>query len=175
MNKSGKNNGFKTPEGYFEGLKDKLMGKLSDEDSVSPNPDSHRGDGFVVPQDYFETLNEKIKAKVDKKEAKVVQLNPYRKYYFAAASIAAVALVIFGLNWNTSDETTFADLANSDIETYFENNELGLSSYEIAEVIPVDELEINDILENQLDEDNVFEYLNDNIDDFEELNLDNDE
>jgi len=36
-------------------------------------------------------------------------------------------------------------------------------------------LEINDILENQLDEDNVIDYLNDNIDDFEELNLDYDE
>lgn len=170
MNKSDKNSGFKTPEGYFEGLTDKLMGKLSEEDSVLP-----KKDGFTVPEDYFETLNEKIRAKVNKKEPKVVQLNPYRKYYFAAASIAAVALVVFGLNWNASGEATFEDLANSDIESYFENNELGLSSYEIAEVIPVDELEISDILENQLNEDNVFEYLNDNIDDFEELNLDNDE
>jgi hypothetical protein len=170
MNKSDKNKGFKTPEGYFEGLTDKLMGKLSEEDSVLPEQD-----GFEVPEDYFETLNEKIISKIDRKETKVVQLNSYRKFYFAAASVAAVALIVFGLNWNANGETTFEDLASSDIESYFENNELGLTSYEIAEVIPIDELEFSDIIENQLNEDNVFEYLNENIDDFEELNLDSDE
>lgn len=170
MNKSSKNNGFKTPDGYFDGLNDKIMAKLSEESSVLP-----KDDGLVVPDNYFETFNEKVLSKVNQKETKVVQLIPYRKYYFAAASIAAVALVIFGLNWNSSSEPTFESLAESDIESYFEDTELGLSSYEIAEVIPVDDLEISDILENQLNEDNVIEYLNDNIDDFEELNLDSDE
>ena len=170
MNKSNKNNGFKTPEDYFEGLTDRLLEKLSEEDSILP-----KEDGFAVPEGYFDTLNEKLADKIQQEDTKVVQLNPYRKYYFAAASIAAVALVIFGLNMRQSEEATFEDLASSDIEDYFESNELELSSYEIAEVLPVDELEINDILENQLNEDNVIEYLNDNIDDFEELNLDSDE
>ncbi len=170
MNKSNKNSGFKTPEDYFEGLTDRLLEKLSEEDSVLP-----KEDGFAVPEAYFDTLNEKLADKIQQEDTKVVQLNPYRKYYFAAASIAAVALIIFGLNMGQSEETTFEDLASSDIEDYFESNELELSSYEIAEVLPVDELEINDILENQLNEDNVIEYLNDNIDDFEELNLDSDE
>jgi len=170
MNKSKKNNGFKTPEGYFDNLKDKLMDKLSEEDSALP-----KEEGFAVPEGYFDSLHENIKKKLDGKETKVVQLHAYRKYYFAAASVAAIALVLFGLNWNTADNPTFEDLASTDIENYFENNDLSLSSYEIAEVLPVDELEINDILENQLNEDNVIEYLNDNIDDFEELNLDTDE
>lgn len=170
MNKSNNNNGFNTPEGYFKGLTDKLMDKMSNEGSVLPSDD-----GFTVPKAYFETLNKKITVKVNKRAAKVVQLNPYRKYYFVAAAAAAVVLLFFGLNWNMSNETTFKELANSDIEIYFDNYDMGLSSYEIAEVLPVDELDINDMLENQLNEDNVIDYLNDNIDDFEELNLDNDE
>ena len=175
MNNSNKNNGFKTPEGYFDNLNERLMEKLSEEDSIIP-----KQDGFGLPQGYFDGLSEKIISQVKQKESKVIRLNTpdsyrARKYYFAAASVAAVVLLIFGLNRGSSEEMTFDDLASADIEDYFESNELGLSSYEIAEVIPVDELEINDILENQLDEDNVIEYLNDNIDDFEELNLDSDE
>lgn len=165
MNKSNKNNGFTTPEGYFEGLKDKLL-KLSEEDSLLP-----KDDGFVAPEGYFDTLKEKIANKINPEETKVVQLNPYRKYYFAAASIAAIALVIFGLNRNTSEEPTFESLTHSDIENYFENNEYDLSAYEIAEVIPLDELEISDILTNRFDEQNVVDYLDENIDHFEELNL----
>lgn len=170
MNDSNKNSGFKTPEGYFESFSEKLKDKLSQGEPVLP-----KEDGFTVPKDYFETLNQKIKNKVSEKETKVVQLHSYRKYYYAAASIVAIIVLVFGVNWNTTNSLTFEDLASSDIESYFENNEVGLSSYEIAEVLPVDELEINDILENQLNEDNIIEYLNENIEDFEELNLDNDE
>ena len=85
MNKSNKNNGFKTPEDYFEGLKDKLL-DLSEDDSLLP-----KEDGFVTPEGYFETLKEKITDKITPEETKVIQLNPYRKYYFAAASIAAAS------------------------------------------------------------------------------------
>lgn len=170
MNKSNKNNGFKTPEGYFDGLTDKLMDKLSEDSSVLP-----KKEGFVVPENYFDALKESIDDKINREETKVVQLNPYRKYYFAVASIAAIALVIFGLNLNTKGAPPEWDITAADVEAYFEDNDLELSSYEIAEVIPVDELEINDILENQLNEENVIDYLNDNIDDFDELNLDSDE
>lgn len=175
MNKSHKNNGFKTPEGYFDGLADKLIDKLSEPDSYREGSVLPEKEGFVVPENYFDTLKESIDDKINREKTKVVQLNPYRKYYFAAASIAAVALVIFGLSWNTKGAPPEWDITATDVEAYFEDNDLELSSYEIAEVIAVDELEINDILETQLNEENVIDYLNDNIDDFDELNLDSDE
>lgn len=166
MKEFNKNNPFKTPEEYFEGFDDRLMDKLSEESSNIP-----KEEGFDLPEGYFDGLHKNIQEKLDNQEAKVVQLHPYRKYYIAAASAAAVALLFFGFNWTTSTSPKFDDLANADIEAYFETNELGLTTYEIAEVIPVDELEINDILENQFNEENVIDYLNENIDDFEELNL----
>lgn len=166
MNKSNKNNGFKTPENYFEGLTDRLLDKLSEENSVLP-----KDDGFVVPDGYFDSLNEKITNGLSGEETKVIPLKSYRNYYYAAASIAAVALVIFGLQWNTSETLTFESLAATDIENYFENNDYDLSAYEIAEVIPIAELEINDILTNRFEEDNIVDYLDDHIEDFEELNL----
>ncbi|WP_273567273.1 hypothetical protein [Maribacter halichondriae] len=146
------------------------MDRLSEGKSVIP-----KEEGFVVPENYFESLHENILKKMDAEETKVIRLNPYKKYYYAAASIAAIVLVVLGLNWNTAEALTFDDLAASDIETYFENNEFDLSTYEIAEVIPVDELEINDVLENRFAEENMLEYLDENIDDFEALNLEDDE
>lgn len=166
MEELNKNNPFKTPEGYFEKFTDSLMGKLNEEKSDLPEEE-----GFAVPEGYFEGLNESIQKKLDSQETKVVQLHPYRKYYVAAASVAAILLLFFGLNWNAIEEPTWGDLANADIEAYFETNELGLSTFEIAEVLPIDELEVNDILENQFNEENVIDYLNENIEDIEDLNL----
>ena len=161
-----KNNPFKTPEGYFDNFTDGLLDKLGEEKLNIP-----KEDGFAIPEDYFEGLQTKIQEKLGAQETKVVQLHPYRKYYFAAASVAAVLLFLFGLNWNAPKNYDFADLAEADIESYFDTNAYGLSSYEIAEMLPDEDLELNDILENQFVEENVIEYLSDHIDDFEELNI----
>ena len=58
---------------------------------------------------------------------------------------------------------------------FFEINDFDLSAYEIAEVIPLDELEINDILTNRFEEEHVLDYLNENIEDFETFNLEDNE
>jgi len=166
MKKSAKNNPFKAPQGYFEDFNARLMGKLSEERANLP-----KEDGFGVPDGYFETLGGKILDKTKDVETKVIPLQPYKKYYYAAASIAAIALVVFGLNWNTTEKPTFEGLAESEIENYFETNEYDLSAYEMAEVIPLHELDLADILTNRFEEENVIDYLHDNIDDFEELNL----
>lgn len=170
MKEFNENNPFKTPEEYFESFDDRLMDKLSEESSNIP-----KEEGFDLPEGYFDGLHKNIQGKLDNQETKVVQLHPYKKYYYAVASIAAIVLVIFGLNWNTSEELRFEDLAEADIENYFENNEFDLSAYEIAEVIPLDELEINDILVNRFEEENMLDYLNENIEDFETFNLEDNE
>ena len=166
MTESNKNNPFKTPEGYFENFMDGLLDKLSEEKLDLPSED-----GFNIPENYFDGVHDSIQKKLNEQQTPVIQLNLYKKYYAVAASIAAILLVVLGLNWNADATLTFESLAESDIESYFENNEYDLSAYEIAEVIPVDELEINDILTNRFEEDNLIDYLDENIDDFEELNL----
>ena len=170
MNELDKTTHFKTPEGYFENFSGRLMGKITRDDTGLPeNP------GFKVPEGYFEGLQQQIQLKLGKEEAKIVQLHPLKKYYLFAASIAAILIVVFGINWNGTAEITFDHLANSDIERYFDYNDLDLSTLEITEVFPVDELSIGDILNKQLNEENLVDYLNNNIDNIEELNLENDE
>ena len=170
MNKFGKNNGFKIPENYFEEFKEKLMFKLSEEKSVLLNTDNHQDEGFTVPKDYFETLTDKIIVKVDTKETKVVTLHPYRNYYLAAMSVAAIALLVFGLNWNTTEEVTFDTLVGNDIDSYFEDYELDFTDNELAELLPMHNVEISDMVYQGINEDKIVEYLNDTIEDFHELN-----
>jgi hypothetical protein len=170
MKNSNRKEGFTVPDGYFENATGRILNAMGNIKAESNN------EGFKVPAGYFEELNTKITQQLKDKDTKVVQLNAYKKYYYAAA-VAAVALLAFIFQNNTNENVSYIieDLAFSDIETYFENTELGFSSYEIAEMIPADELEINDMLSTSLQEENIIEYLNENIDAFDELNLENNE
>ena len=114
-------------------------------------------------------------AKVRSEETKVIRLRPYRKYLYTAASVAAIILIVFGLQWQGNQTLTFEDLANMELEEYFDDYAPGLSSYEIAEVFQIEDLEVNDILEDGWDDENIVEYLDDTIEDIDELNLDSDE
>lgn len=167
MGKKRKNSGFTTPEGYFEGFTDDLLNKMSKEASSLPNKD-----GFKVPEGYFDSLNKKVLEKVTEKEIKVIRLQAYKKYFYAAASVAAIVLLVLSMQWKDKSSFTFDDLARTDIEIYLEENDLGLSSYELAEVLLTEEMEVNDILNIELDDENIIDYLEDNID---ELNLEIDE
>ncbi|SHI97599.1 hypothetical protein [Pseudozobellia thermophila] len=167
MNKMNKKNPFKTPENYFESFESRLRAKLSE--GISDIP---KDEGFSVPEGYFDSVHESILKKLETDEPKVIKLNPYKKFYYVAASIAAILLVAIVINLKSDTEPSFESLAVSDIDRYFENNEIELSTYELAEVIPVDELEVYDIMENRFAEEQMVDYLTENIEDFEALNLD---
>lgn len=168
MNKNNKNP-FKTPDDYFDSFQSKFMDKLSKGTPVTPQKTP-----FKVPDNYFDTFNDRFTTRWNK-EPKVIKLYPVKKIIAVVAAVAAVLILYLGLNLNTTETIRFTDLANTDIEAYFENNELGLSSYEIAEVIPVTNTEVSDMLNSLISEENILEYLNENINDFEAFNLQDNE
>lgn len=170
MKKINNQNPFTTPENYFEGFTHKLLENLPEESTAIP-----KKEGFAVPSDYFDDLNRHIHQKLNVGETKVIPLKSYKSYYYAAASVAAIVLMIFAINRGSYEELTFDNIANSDIDSYFENNDLDLSPYEIAEVLPIGELEINDILQDRFEDEQVLEYLDDNIEKSEVLNFEDDE
>lgn len=170
MGKKNKENGFKTPEGYFDGLTDRIMDRIGKESDARPE-----AEGFKVPDGYFDSLSDKILEKVAQPEPKVVKLYPYRKYLITAASIAAVVVIFIGLQWQGNQGLSFEDIANMELEEYLDQNASGISTYELAELMPIEEVELDDILESEWDEENIVDYLDDTIDDIDELNLTNDE
>ena len=171
MKTSKDNSDFKTPEGYFEGFTDKLLDSISIPKDNQHGPLLSKSDGFIVPDSYFEALNSNIQEKLNKEETKVITLNSRAKYLYYAAAIAALVLLTIGIRYTQSAEPTFESLAKTEIEDYFEHTDSGFSTYEIAEVIPVDDLEISDVLENEFEEAYIIDYLDNSVDDFEELNL----
>ena len=167
---------FKTPEGYFENFNERLMDKISKEESIIP-----KTDGFAVPDGYFEKLPENINKRLND-DSKIVRLHPFKrhqtkKFYYAAAAIAAIVVLALTLKPNQGQEIDFNDLASNDITEYLEKTDLGLSTYEIAEILPVDNIDMTDVTGTVLEEDNILQYLDENIDmeDVEELNLDYDD
>ena len=172
MNKKNNKKNFKTPEGYFEGFSDRLLDRMSDTKGNQESSLLPKSDGFMLPDDYFDSLNKNIQEKLKEEIPKVIALNKRRRlYYYAAAAVAAIVLLTIGIRTNSTEEHTFEGLAKTEIEDYFNNTDLGLSTYEIAEVIPVDELEISDITDNQIEDENIIDYLDNSIDSIEELNL----
>ena len=171
MDKKYKKEGFKLPEGYFEGLTDRILEGIEEDTSKLPDKE-----GFAVPEGYFDSLDERVRKAISPDEdSKVVRLNPWKKYYFVAASIAALVIIVIGFQLSQTQEFTFSDLANAELENYLDETDLGLTSYEIAEVLPIEELEVNDILDTALNEENILDYLDENVEDLDELNIEYDE
>lgn len=171
MKATNKNSEFKIPDNYLENFNDALLDKIAaKEESNLPNKD-----GFAVPEGYFNTLHENITARLKDAPTKVIPLKSYKKYYYSAIAVAATLLLFIGINLNKTESYSMDDLAYTDIDAYIEYTDLNLSTYEIAEVIPVDNLDLNDMFETGLDEENVLDYLNDNLDNFNDLNLDTNE
>jgi len=171
MNDWKKHKDFKRHEGYFGGLTGKIMDKLSEEERSIPE-----NEGFGVPENYFESLNERIKNRVEPNETKVVQLHSYRRYWVAAASIAAIFLLAVLIPWKGTDASSFDALASADIEAYLDEGNLEeLSSYDLAEYIPEESLEESSLLEDSVEEENIMDYLDDAIEDIDDLNLEYDE
>ncbi|KPM33176.1 Hypothetical protein I595_78 [Croceitalea dokdonensis DOKDO 023] len=169
--KKNHNNKFKTPEGYFESFNERLMAKMSKEEGIIP-----KSDGFQVPEHYFEELPKTLSHKI---KPKVVFLYPLKKYYWAAASIAALLLLALVINSNRFKNNTieFEDLASTEIDSYLDDNQMDLTVYDLAQVVNLDNLTVDDITETTeiLEGQVILDYLDDNVDEFEDLNLDYDE
>jgi hypothetical protein len=169
MERKSRHQPFKTPDGYFEDFELRLKQKIATEDIPLP-----KNSGFRVPRGYFEELSKTLEKPLEG-PVKVIPLMPYRRYALVAASAVILILLAIGLGKNAQKEITFADLANNDIESYWENNDLGLSSYELAEFLPLDNMANNTIEEHTISEEQMLQYLTDHIEDVNELNLENDE
>ncbi|NNF19038.1 MAG: hypothetical protein HKN61_04625 [Flavobacteriaceae bacterium] len=170
MKKKPENSGFKVPENYFESLEARLKARM--EDPVENIPGES---GFAVPEGYFESFDARLKSRMPQTEPKVIRLETYRKYWVSAVSVAAILLLTFTLFIPTDDELSFDDLAKGDIEAYFEGKDLELDEYEIAQVIPVDELEVHELLEENIDREELIDYLDDSMEDIDDLNFSIDE
>ncbi|MEO1484299.1 MAG: hypothetical protein AAFU57_01040 [Bacteroidota bacterium] len=169
----GKNKGedFKLPEGYFANFNARLQERMKaevEDEALSFLPKS---DGFKVPDGYFDQLSEQLKQKLEPKETKVINLRTYRKVAYSVAAVAAIFILVFSLRTPAEASVEFSDLANAEIASYFEDTQWDVTTAELAEIIPVEEVELADLVETDLESENILEYLDENIEDIDEIDL----
>lgn len=158
-----KNNPFKTPEGYFENFSESLDDTLRLEKLNVPKETGHN-----VPEDYFDGLTQEVLSKVAPAKTKVVSLN--NRFYYAAASIAAVLMVGFIFNMSVKEKPSFDTIASTAIEDYYDDYVHDFNDDELAELLPMEAVSVNDVLNTEINQEEIVDYLDIQIENLPELN-----
>lgn len=162
-----KDPGFKTPEGYFEGLEAAIFEKLSLKKALPEK------EGFTVPETYFDTLEDRLQQKLyPAKTAKVIPLARSRKVYYAISAVAAALALFFALKNVFPAPMSMNSVALTEVERYLDNGYLTWNEYDLAEVF--EEEDFADItLTTKIDEEALIDYLSENVDSYQHLSLEN--
>lgn len=151
---------FAMPEGYFEGLSAKIMGRIEQIEKKNIDIESlervnifkvpenyfqeleintnikrfNKINVFKVSEDYFESLSEKILSNIAPKTIKVNWWKTPQIKWSAAASIVLMIGLWFGIPQFTKNKTELAleKISNDDIKTYLETQDLSYLEYESA-------------------------------------------
>lgn len=159
-----KSTGFKAPEGYLESFEGNLFEKLNIE---SNNQITHTETGYKIPSGYLDNLEDDILKKVNQaKKPKVISLFP-KKQLLKVASMAAIFVVgFFSIKniFNFEKGLTFDDIEYATIEEYINEEDLGLSEYEIADLYDASSEDLDEIsINNDIDQNQLFDYLSDEL------------
>jgi hypothetical protein len=169
MRRSPNKNGFRTPDGYFKNLPGRLLDRIQKEE---PRKTIEKT-GFQVPEGYFDTFSDRLAGRLAEKEVPVRNLwsSPLVRITAAAAVIAFLLLLV-----PSREEVglQFEDLSGDTIAEYLQSDAVDLSSYELAESLPLGEIAMEDVME-KMPEQNIIDYLEDYSDSNDEIYLDRDE
>lgn len=153
---------FAMPDGYFDGLSAKIMGRIEQIEkknidleslervNIFKVPDNYfqelevninierfgKTNIFKVPEGYFESLSEKILSNIAP-QAKTIRVNWWKTpqiRWSAAASVVLMISLWFGIPQFTKDKTELAleKVSNAEIKTYLETQDLSYLEYESA-------------------------------------------
>lgn len=132
-----KSPGFKTPDNYFDSLKEQVMLKMALEERVSKN------NPFQVPAGYFDGITEAVISQTSEKKpiTKVIPLYNKKiiKYAAAVAALVLVAVTVF----------EFKNPVLSTSESFFTSSTLIESDYLDMSLIDIEYLVTDDMLDEQ--------------------------
>lgn len=170
MKKDNQHSGFKTPEGYFDDFGQRMKQRLA-----ASEDDARQAGGFKVPDNYFGDFGDRLKQKLEAGETPVRKLQPRRDFYYAAASVAVLFLLVGVWFMNRPEENLMEDLAHAEIEAYLLQQHQEFSDEELSAYLPEDELQVNEFMGDPLETEQIIDYLDENLEEFEDLNITYDE
>ncbi|WP_460219601.1 hypothetical protein [Psychroserpens sp. MEBiC05023] len=150
-----KNSGFKTPKNYFSQLEEQIFNEVHLIDKTETS-------GFETPDGYFDTVEQNILANITKEnDTKVISLMQWKKVMYVGA-VAACLVLMFNIIFQGSEPLTFETIETAAIEDYLEDEDY--SGDELASLLTEDELNKDNFIDNKLSEENIEDYLLDNVD-----------
>jgi hypothetical protein len=154
-----KKSGFSAPKNYFDDVEERFFNSILEEKFPKKA-------AFKTPVNYFESLEDTILTKVlsPKKEVKVISLPKRILKYVAVSAVASVFLFIGFKSFlsSSTNEVTFDDLADNDIENWMLENSSTITTQDIAMVITDKELIENDFTFTTIDDDALEDYIRSN-------------
>ena len=142
---------YKLPEDYFEEFQKQLQAQIEFEQVLGTD----KKWGFIVPEDYFSTLSQKLTQIPSSPQPKTLKLKPR---YWPAISIAAAALLIFGLWINNIDNTTNS-LEVEDIAAYLDTESSDLYTEDIVSLLSEEDLNIIVLNDDPQADEDILNYL----------------
>jgi len=152
--------GFKTPEDYFESFEERLFNKLSE----GKLPEKS---GFIAPEGYLDSFEDRLLKRIED-EKSVTKVRPLfgKRTLMYAAAIAACAVLVFSVfNLQQTKSIQIQDLQLSSIENYIDEGNLELETYEVLALFEDEEVTNLALENNFFSEENLEEYLLENLDD----------
>lgn len=162
--------GFKVPDNYFEDFESKILREVGIEkslleiDKIAP--------GFSVPNNYFETLENEILQKVEstEKKGKIISLFNTSRYYYAAAVAAVFIGIVSTLFFSpVTQDYNLDSLEFAAIENYIEEGYIDLNYNQLSSFITEEGYTYDNFYTSGLSDDEVFDYINETIEDHELL------
>jgi hypothetical protein len=165
MTKKKQTSGFKIPENYFEGFEIAMFEKLQEEDLP-------KSSGFNVPEGYFYAVDEKIletaphKWQLFKTAQNHEALQHRIKIVYSIAGIAAaIAVILTIISLKGNNAVSFDDLKTENIASYIEDSASDITAYDLSSYLQGEDLTTFDVPSQNLNEDNLSDYLFNNLDD----------
>ena len=150
--KASKKSGFTVPKGYFDSFDEELDAKIR-ANSFPKSP------GFNTPEGYFD--NFEITIEKPKPKGKLIEFSFSKFKYAAAAAVVVGFLSTFYLliPSNGSYDKLYNNISQQEIDSWFDQNDIEISSIDMVAVYSDDLSEATDLLESNFNEQNITSYL----------------
>ncbi|MCM4160621.1 hypothetical protein FHG64_18530 [Antarcticibacterium flavum] len=162
--------GFQVPENYFQDLEDRIMNKVTNDESSLEYLKGQSG--FVVPQDYFEQFEGKVidKLGLDTPDKKVIPLWKKKKFYYTTAVAAVFIAIISTVLFNpVLPDYTMENIELAAFEEYIDRGYIDLNFNEISAFITEEGYAGDSFNTAELSDEEMLDYLNENVEDPELL------
>lgn len=173
LNKKDSKDGFRIPEGYFDTLEKRIL------QSVSVHRNIPEEESFEVPYDYMEKLEERILKAVKVQDEKPSTTQPRvfrlkRALYSVSATAAALLILLYAFpgirsSFSPDNDYAMANLKPEDVEFYIDNHIFPVYTEDITAVF--DSSDLNSVSFSSIDEDELIDYLEENMIDYPEIHF----